>query len=139
MPLLQWTDEYEIGIHSVDYEHFALIDVINLLGTRLDPKHGAAEIRKTLGQICKLVAAHFANEESIMRDLHYDRYAEHKADHDRLLEEIREISNGVADDPDADCRIQLGERVGCWFGRHFASFDARLNALVYRPGLNSRE
>ncbi|MCK6449273.1 MAG: bacteriohemerythrin [Alphaproteobacteria bacterium] len=139
MPLLHWKDEYEIGIRSVDHEHLALIGVINLLGDHLDPRCGAVEIRGTLGEICTLVATHFAHEESIMRDLGYDQYAEHKADHDRLLGEIREIQREIGAGSAVDFRSQLGERIGRWFGRHFETFDARLHALTDGPGLSMRE
>jgi hemerythrin-like metal-binding protein len=112
VPLLQWRDEYEIGIGSIDHEHHALIDLINLLGARLDPKFGVVEVCETLGEIHTLIAAHFAHEESIMRELHYDQYAEHKAEHDRLLNEIRDILHNVDAGTFADYRAHLGERVG---------------------------
>jgi hemerythrin len=139
MPLLQWKDEYEIGIRSVDHEHQALISVINLLGEYLEPSRGMTSVCTALGEICTLVTAHFAHEEAIMRDLHYDEYAAHKADHDRLLVEIRDMLRDAGSGPSVDYRMQLGDRVGRWFGRHFERFDARLHALVDGPGAVSRE
>ncbi|MGQ0675052.1 MAG: bacteriohemerythrin [Rhodospirillales bacterium] len=139
MPLLQWLDEYEIGIPLVDREHIALIAVINLLGDRLDARYGAAEIRQTLGEIRMLIAAHFGNEERIMREMRYDQYAEHKADHDRLLGEIAEIVAGFERGATADGRVELGERVGRWFARHFEKFDARLHTLAEAPRAALRE
>ena len=37
------------------------------------------------------IAAHFALEERVMRDRGYREYREHKADHERLLDEIRDL------------------------------------------------
>jgi len=139
MPLLQWKDEYEIGIGSIDHEHHALMDLINVLGARLDPAFGSDEVCETLREICTLVATHFAHEESIMRELHYDQYAEHKADHNRLLNEIRDILQSVETGSLIDYRIDLGERVGRWFGRHFETLDARLHNLTNGPGLRLKE
>jgi hemerythrin-like metal-binding protein len=130
MPLLYWKDEYETGIQTVDHEHRALIDVINLLGEKLDNRRGRVEIYETLGEIRTLIAAHFAMEEHIMRDLHFGEYAEHKADHDRLLQEIDQIVRDVEAGGEVDQRLNLGERVGRWFGRHFESFDARLHVVA---------
>lgn len=157
MPLIQWRDDFTIGIPMVDHEHAALIGVINLLGERLDRRFGDKEIRQSLGEIRMLIAAHFANEERIMRDLRFAEYAAHKADHDRLLGEIAEIV-AVAELPDIiespdiavggiggsglaaplgtsafDWRVALGDRVGRWFARHFETFDARLHALADEP------
>jgi hemerythrin len=130
MALLQWKDEYAIGVRSVDHEHRALIDIINLLGDQLDANKSAFEIYGTLGEIRTLIAAHFALEEHVMRDLRYDEYAAHKADHEHLLDEIRDIVRTFEDGSLADHRAQLGERVGSWFARHFESFDARLHKLT---------
>jgi hemerythrin-like metal-binding protein len=149
MPLLQWLDEYEIGIPQADHEHLALINVINLLGERLDARFGAEEIRQTLGEIRMLIAAHFGNEERIMRDMRYERYAEHKADHDRLLAEIAAIMVGFesggsvgaapARGASQDWRVELGGLVSRWFARHFEKFDAPLHILADRPRVGMRE
>ena len=130
MTLLQWKDEYAIGIRAVDHEHRALIDIINLLGEHLDAKRSALEVYETLGEIRTLIAAHFALEEHVMRDLHYAEYAAHKADHERLLDEIRDIVREVESGRFADLRTQLGGRVSRWFAHHFESFDARLHTAV---------
>jgi len=132
MPLLQWLDEYELGIPQVDHEHIALIGVINLLGERLDARYGDAEIRQTLHEISLLIATHFAEEERIMRAMQYDQYFQHKADHDRLLGEIEEIAREFERSP-LEARAALGERVGRWFARHFEQFDQRLHTLADAP------
>jgi hemerythrin-like metal-binding protein len=128
--LVRWKDEFEIGIPSVDHEHRALIKVINLLGEQLDSRAGVPEISVTLDEIRRLIAAHFAMEEHVMRDMGYGEYAEHKADHARLLEEIRDIILSVEHGGYTDRRLELGERIGRWFSRHFETFDARLHSLT---------
>jgi hemerythrin len=40
-------------------------------------------------------SAHFALEERFMREHGYDQLALHKADHERLLDEIREIMDDI--------------------------------------------
>ncbi len=39
MPLVQWKDEYSVGIDAVDYEHKQLIELINRLGEELAPEN----------------------------------------------------------------------------------------------------
>jgi hemerythrin-like metal-binding protein len=129
MVLVQWKDEFEIGIPAVDHEHRALIKVINLLGEQLDSRAGVVEISETLDEIRRLIAAHFVMEEHIMRDMGYDEYPQHKADHARLLEEIRNITLSVEHGGSIDRRLELGERISRWFSRHFETYDARLHSL----------
>lgn len=137
MPLLQWKDEYGIGVRSVDYEHRTLIEVINQLDDRLAADAGFDEILDFLGEIHALIEAHFALEEKVMRDARYAAYGAHKADHDRLLEDIRDIMEGVERDAGAPYRAALSDRVGRWFGDHFREFDRRLHATIHPSGRGS--
>jgi hemerythrin len=130
MVLVAWKDEFEVGIPAVDHEHRALVKVINLLGEQLDSNSGAVEVAATLDEIRRLIAAHFAMEEHVMRDMGYAEYAAHKADHARLLDEIGSIIDSVEHGGFADRRLELGERIGRWFARHFETFDARLHSLT---------
>jgi len=49
-----------------------------------------AEAMDVLGDINARICAHFALEERLMRERGYDENREHKADHDRLLDDLRE-------------------------------------------------
>ena len=132
MALIQWQDNFRTGFSSVDYEHQNLIALINELHDRIPYDGSVDDIHFLLGEIHALIEAHFALEEKIMRDVRYPHYRPHKDDHDRLLDDIRDIMDDVADDPDFDHRQALGERVNAWFGNHFATHDRKLHSLV--PG-----
>lgn len=140
MALIDWREEFKIGIASVDYEHEHLISVINALFERLSGKHSVEKVRRRLGEIHALIEAHFALEEKIMRDTRYDNYAQHKADHNRLLDEIRDIMGEASDREDAGVHEGLGERIEAWFMTHFRTHDARFHALapVTRAGPRGR-
>ena len=96
MALVEWRDEFRIGIESVDHEHRALIQLINDLHARVaDGGDGGEADREAvldfLGEVNTKISSHFALEEKIMRERGYDEFAEHKADHERLLDGVRDI------------------------------------------------
>jgi len=126
MALLRWKDEYGVGIEAVDYEHKELIDLIN----RLHDELGAAEAKLTVpgffGDLLAGISAHFALEEKFMQDHRYDRLDEHKSDHERLLDEIREIMDAFEHSEELDS-VELAARLETWFSRHFETHDARLH------------
>ena len=92
MALVEWREEYRIGIPAVDYEHRGLIDLINNLHSDLSGNPDKAEVLACLGEIYARISAHFALEERVMRERRYDQHAEHKEDHERLLDEIRDAA-----------------------------------------------
>jgi hemerythrin-like metal-binding protein len=128
-PLLRWRAEFALGIPGLDREHRAMIDLINRCYAELGSDPDAAAIERTLGEIHAAIAGHFALEERIMRTAGYARLAEHKGDHEALLDELRELMDGFTADPVAG-RLVLERALGEWFARHFRSFDAALHGAL---------
>jgi len=127
MALIDWKDEFAIGIPAVDYEHRELIGLINELHTQLiQPEAPLDAVAEFLGEINVRIGAHFALEEKEMRDRQYDQLAAHKADHERLLDEIRDLMDRYEDDQGFD-EQELARRLSGWFAVHFGSHDARLH------------
>jgi hemerythrin-like metal-binding protein len=123
MALIEWRKEFETGVADVDHEHRELVGLINDLHERVQSSASPEDVQAFLGEVFAKIAAHFALEESIMRKHAYDEYEAHKAEHERLLDEIRDIM----DESDADYGTALSETVRDWFVDHFKSKDARLH------------
>jgi len=129
MTLLEWRDEFRIGIAEVDEEHRELIALINALHARVSEGPHPAGVAEFLGELHARISAHFALEEKVMRARTYPGLGEHKQDHERLLDEIREIM----DDYELHSRYSaaaLGATLDTWFGEHFRTLDARLHAAL---------
>lgn len=130
--LIQWREDFRIGLPEVDAEHRALIAAINRLHRDIAVGASLASISGALGDIHAAISAHFALEEKDMSALGYDEYPAHKRDHERLLDEILDILDEVSASGRYDPE-RLSSRLATWFGEHFRTFDARLHRwLVHR-------
>lgn len=129
MSLLIWQDDYECGVASIDHEHRQLIEAINDLYGRLEDDGADVRVAAALGEIHGLIESHFALEEKLMRDAGYANYGPHKADHDRLLDDIRDIMDGVHSGG-GNLGAPLGERLRAWFSDHFRTLDRDLHKLA---------
>src|SRR5262249_54191250 len=74
----------------------------------------------------KAISAHFALEERFMREKGYDQLGQHKGDHERLVDEIRDIMEDYEVNDLFDEKL-LAQRLDAWVSRHFESHDARLH------------
>ena len=126
MSLIAWDDRYSVGEASVDHEHRELIGLINETYDRLKRPDADITVPDFLGEIYTRISAHFALEEKLMRASRYDQYPEHKADHERLLDEIRDIMDDYEDRRIFEAE-QFAQRLGAWFTGHFRTHDARLH------------
>ena len=124
MPLITWRKEFETGIAEVDHEHQELVALINRLADDITAGADKARVQAFLGEVFARIAAHFALEEWVMRKHGYDEYEAHKAEHESLLDEIRDIMDEA---DEADFSGSLSATVADWFVGHFKTKDARLH------------
>ena len=130
MSLIEWQDDFAIGIESVDHEHREMITLINSFHQHLSDEAPRDEIETVLGEIESAIGAHFALEEKAMRDLAYDQYAEHKANHEHLLDDIRNIADAYGEGAYTEMNAVLSEHMKMWFSNHFRHMDARLHNFL---------
>jgi hemerythrin-like metal-binding protein len=126
---MQWKDRYSVGIVAVDHEHRQLIALINRLHDEFTRHGGTATVAAFFGDLLAGISAHFALEERFMREHRYDQLRAHKADHERLLDEIRDLMDDV-EDTTAMNGDELAGRLEAWFARHFETHDARLHKAL---------
>lgn len=148
MALIEWKEEFRIGIPSVDYEHQELIGLLNELYAGLGLESGGtfdrAAVGEFLGEVYARISAHFALEERVMREQSYVLYAQHKDNHEELLDSIRDIMDdteleSVEPQTEALGPEDLGRRLDSWFSEHFRTHDARLHKALNPEGLDLGE
>ncbi|MEA2093178.1 MAG: bacteriohemerythrin [Pseudomonadota bacterium] len=126
MVLIEWKDEFSIGVPDVDHEHQELIALINELHAAMSSEDSGYTVMDFLGEIYAHVSAHFALEEKIMRKRKYDQYEEHKSDHEDLLDELRDIMDDYEENAYFSDK-EFASAVEKWFTDHFKNRDARLH------------
>jgi hemerythrin-like metal-binding protein len=128
MVLIEWRDEFCTGIPGVDYEHEQLIKQVNSVYELIDDKVDKDSVIDRLGDIYGSISAHFALEEQMMKRHGYDQYQEHRADHERLLDDIRDITDDFENSTQLDNQ-RFRQRLNDWFTVHFKTHDSRLHKL----------
>lgn len=129
MGLLHWEERYSVGIPAVDHEHKELIELINRLYDEAAAKSAKDPVVGFFGDLFKGISAHFALEERFMRERGYDQLSQHKGDHERLLDEIRDLMEDFEAVSRFDERL-LTNALDAWFSRHFETHDARLHKAL---------
>jgi hemerythrin-like metal-binding protein len=129
MAPLEWKDDYSVGVPAVDHEHQELIGLVNQLHEGLASNKPEEEVVEIFGDLFRAISSHFALEERFMRERGYDQTAQHKADHERLLDELRDIMDDYRDNQDQPGEAST-ESVEAWFATHFKTHDARLHSRL---------
>ena len=127
MALIEWREEFNTGISEVDHEHKEIVDLINELHEAMGEDASQDEIGRFLGDVFSKISSHFALEETVMRKHNYDEYDDHKSDHEKLLDDLRDIMDDVEEGTGENYKTALAESVRDWFVNHFKTKDARLH------------
>ena len=103
---LQWKDEYSVGIEKVDNQHKELMEMIKSLLKicMVDSKTKLESFSKLAAKAIERFVEHFGTEEKLMVESGYPKYDEHKARHDKLLVDVKEMMEKIPEE-DADEKL----------------------------------
>lgn len=126
MSLLEWKDQYLLGMEALDYEHKDLFQCLNQIHEQCSYKADYDTIADCLGRLYNRLAAHFALEEDTMREMKNPHYAAHKAEHDRFLDEVAGAVASFREEFEHKDIDTLAHRVQKWIIGHITTFDRQL-------------
>ena len=130
MAPIGWKDSYSTGVPAVDHEHRELIGLVNRVEEILTSRRPSDEANAAFGDLFRAISSHFALEERFMREHRYDQTSAHKTDHERLLDELRDIMDEFERTGQVEDEATVHAftaRVEAWFANHFRTHDARLH------------
>lgn len=129
-PILEWTDDFLIGIKELDYEHQQLIKDINELHRELVEHDTVENIEDTLGSIHARMQSHFALEEHFMEAHAYPHYVEHKAEHINLLDDYTDFMAKYEKAPDEAALPEIEEFLAHWIAKHIMGADKKMASMA---------
>jgi hemerythrin len=87
---LEWTIEYSTGIPKIDSQHAYLFELANRLSRSLASGRSDEVLANIIQELNEYVTTHFAYEESVMQNAHYDALVQHQAMHQKMREQLGE-------------------------------------------------
>jgi len=128
--IIEWTDEYALGIVEIDAQHRTLVGMINALDASTHDNPGPETVRTLLMQLGDYVRDHFGFEERLMAgsacspELVTRHYGEHAYFRSVLKDLTADFENG------GRITIPLIEYLVHWLLHHIAVVDrAMVNQL----------
>ena len=91
MSLFTWNDNLSVKIKSIDEQHKKLINMINDFYDNIANRTNNENISKLLNSMSTYMQVHFRYEESYMKQLNYEHFAEHKKEHEFFISKVNEV------------------------------------------------
>ncbi len=133
--LIDWSDEYSIGIPKIDAQHKFFFEAVHRLHKECLANEGEHVVLETLVFLENYVVGHFQAEEAFMREHEYPGVEGHAKLHVEFLERFgRMVGEFKELGPSQHLAERMGEMVQGWLVDHIAQADtAYAKHIIERP------
>ncbi len=125
-PYLRWSDRFAVGVDSLDEDHRALVDLINLACAAWEASNRDA-LQQALDRLLELAAAHFEREEDVLRHVAgHGALQAHASEHRNRLAQLRQILESANSAADGSAAAALPDALVDWFVKQSIGHDAAI-------------
>jgi len=135
MSFINWTDDYSVGIESIDKQHKKLIEIINELNKSVAFGESDTMLAKTFVDLLNYTKQHFAYEEQLFEQYNYQQSREHITQHKKLLQQVFELKNQYQTDPSASLGLELIQFLRSWLINHILKSDKDYSQFLVGKGV----
>ncbi|CAK1857597.1 Ggdef family protein [Vibrio crassostreae] len=126
MNFFKWSEDFEVGIDSIDHQHKKLVELINRYGEEIK-ENEIKEIQKTLSDLSNYSIYHFAEEEGIMArsGIPEEHIKKHRCEHENFISSIGSIVDSSSRLNESQLS-QLFDFLVNWLATHILCCDKRM-------------
>ncbi len=132
MPLIEWSDNYSVGIETADIHHKKLSSMINSLYESMKSGDSHEVVAKILSALIVYTDKHFEYEEDLLKTHNYPGYEEQK--HIELLEQVKEL-NEKFNSRTTTISIELLSFLKGWLIDHINGTDKKYTEFLHSKGV----
>ena len=134
MSMVQWSDEYSVDIQEIDEQHKCIVAYINELYDALAHKGNRELVADVIHKLVEYTKIHFAVEETLMRIFHYEGYDDHKAIHDKIVQQVL-VYQGKFLAGDDKVGMELLMFLKGWLFEHINKVDKQYTKTFHDAGV----
>ena len=127
---------FRLGDPALDLEHQGQLDLLLDIEAELRADAERERLAASLDRLIEFTSLHFMSEQVMMRQQAYPGLAEHEAEHDELMEQMREYQGRIAADKRTLSPTDLAA-LHDWVLRHIHTQDAAFADYMARQGASS--
>ncbi|MGF1643247.1 MAG: bacteriohemerythrin [Thiotrichales bacterium] len=134
--LVEWSDEYSVGIEEIDEQHKVLVDLLNQMHDAIHQRRGREVTDGILARLGEYTKVHFAVEECLMRLFDYSGYEAHKHEHEQLIAELNQLVEKLKA-KNQSISFELLHFLKLWLVKHIQESDREYTAHFISKGVRA--
>jgi len=135
MPLLEWSDDYSVGVGELDAHHRKLLDLLNKLHDAMLSGKAKSVIGEILRELTDYTVYHFQEEEKLMEKVEYSELEEHKKAHRKFIVSVGEYNILADKGLEAFLSSGISNFLGDWLKTHIGGMDKKYQKEMNAGGI----
>ncbi len=129
-----WKEEYSVGIEAIDNDHRKLLNLINQFQTAVNYNTGDEFEKEALDALINYTRTHFAREEKLMEENGYPDLEAHRAEHQKMIQQVNECMAKHRDDGHQSMRFGA-DFLRDWLVSHINGTDQAYSQFLLDKGV----
>lgn len=130
MALILWSNDYSVGVDSLDADHIVVASLINHIHEAKQFGSDEAVIGRLLNVLITHAHAHFNREEKLLERFGYPELAAHKKEHRLVADQLRELHEAYESTRDPEISAEIMELLRYWLVEHILKVDMRYKRFL---------
>jgi hemerythrin len=126
---LIWDNTLSVEVDEIDEDHRRLVDLFNILAHSVSENDSPEYIAAVLEELISCTVWHFRHEERLMIKYGYDGYADHREEHQDLIESAQALQ-GKFQQNEKRLSAEEVEFLEHWLTGHILAADMKLGAFL---------
>lgn len=135
MPLIEWSDQYSVGLDIFDNEHKKLVAIINDLHDSFERGVDRSVAERALDSLVEYTMLHFQHEEMYFDDWAYPDEAAHRIAHQELRAQVLEYRAALTAKGGIEMALELIVFLRFWLLGHIMADDKKFCQFLHDKGL----
>ena len=127
--LIAWSEALSVGHPLIDEDHKKLVALVNKLNDAMSERRGKEVVGQVLKELADYTVYHFNHEETLQRQGNYPGYTEHKAKHDALIVQVKDLLAKV-ESGDLSVTVSVMGFLKDWLTNHIMQEDKKVAAYI---------
>ncbi len=134
MPLLEWKNDYSVGVKEIDSQHKRLIEITNTLFDAMKEGKGGDVLKPILTELTDYTRTHFAYEERLLGANAYPDLVTHQGVHRQLADKVQRFAD-EANQGKIALSTPLISFLRSWLVDHIQGVDKRYSSHLSARGV----
>lgn len=134
MDLITWNEALSVNIKEINDQHKKLINMINDLNSAMGSGKGKEIMGNVLTGLVDYTKNHFATEEGLMQKYLYPGYLTHKAEHDKLTQQVLDIVTKFKEGKSI-VTVEVMNFLKNWLSNHIQAVDKKYTSHLNAKGV----